>query len=469
MNKFLFFLLFNFFAINIYAQNISTLLEKAVNTFMNDEQMKNASFGLYVADGETGKLIYHKNGYNILSPASTQKTFTSIAALDILGTSFIYKTAVGYIGKLSDGVLKGDLIIKASGDPTLGSWRYDGFKNTDVKNNFMQLINTAGIRAIDGNVIVDNSSYDLQPLPGGWPWDDIGNYYGAGDWGLNWNENQFDLKIRPGKNVGDNAEILSSEPALQNVTIINKIKTTKEEDTQLFFAPYSTIAFAEGTVTAGKSVVTATGAMPNPPKQFLFEIKKWLSEKNIYTTGEYLSGIDFQLNKKSIPSISNELGNLFSPPLEKIEYWFMRKSVNLYGEAFAKTISYLENGYGSTPEGIEIIKNFWKSKGIDLKELKMIDGSGLSPQNAVSPHAEVQALLYAKDQKYYNTFYESLPLYNDMKMKSGTIARCKGFAGYQTSSTGKKYVFSILINNYEGSSYSLVPKMYKLLDNLKKY
>ncbi len=469
MRKLLSLFIFLFISTAILAQSISSVLDRAVNTLLNDPQMKHASFGLYVADRQTGKLLYQKNGYSILSPASTQKTFTAIAALDILGKDFTYKTPVLHTGTIDDGILKGDLIIKASGDPSFGSWRYDGYKYNDVKKVFLDIIANAGIRAIDGNIIIDNNHYDLQPLPGGWPWDDIGNYYGAGDWGLNWNENQFDLKIKPGNTVGSNAAIIGSEPELQDVTIINKLKTTKEDNTQLYFAPYSKVAFAEGTVPVGKSVVTASGAMPNPPRQFLHEIKKWLTEKNIYTTGEYLSAIDYQMNNKIIPQNGTEIGTFISPSMDKIEYWFMRKSVNLYGEAFAKTIAYQKNGYGSTDNGIELIKKFWEEKGINLKELKMIDGSGLSPQNAVSPHAEVQALLYAKDQSYFKEFYESIPLYNDMKMKSGTIARCKGFAGYQTSASGKQYVFSIIINNYDGSSYSIVPKMYKLLDNLKKY
>ena len=469
MNKILSFFFLLFISAQVSAQNIHSILDKAVNTLLNDPQMKSASFGLYVADASTGELIYQKNGYTILAPASTQKTFTAIAALDILGKDYVYKTPIVHSGTIEDGVLKGDLIFKASGDPSLASWRYDGYKYADVKKKFLQIIENAGIRAIDGNIVVDNSNYDLQPLPGGWPWDDIGNYYGAGDWGFNWNENQFDLKIKPGKKEGDSATIIGSDPQIYDVHIVNKLITTKQDDTQLFFYPYSKIAFAEGSVPVGKSVVTASGTIPDPPKHFLYEVKNWLKEKNIYTTGEYLTAMDYELHDKVIPSQTNEIGLFLSPAMERIEYWFMRKSVNLYGEAITKTIALEKNGYGSGSEGVKLIRKFWESKGINLKELKIIDGSGLSPQNAVSPNAEVQALLYAQKQPYYKEFYESMPLYNDMKMKSGTIARCKGFAGYQTSASGRKYVFSILINNYEGSSYSIVPKMYKLLDNLKKY
>lgn len=469
MQKLLVFAVLFFLSFQISAQTINTMLERSIAALLNDSQMKNASISFYVADAASGAMIYHKNGYTALAPASTLKSFTAIAALEILGKDYRYKTSIQHTGKVEDGILKGDLIFRGSGDPSLGSWRYEGYKQEHVKTTFLEAVAAAGIRAIDGNIIADNSAFELQPLPGGWPWDDIGNYYGAGPWGLNWNENQFDMHIRPGKKEGDEVSIIKTVPEIQNVTIINNFKTTKSEDTRLFFAPYSKVAFTEGSVPAGKTVVIASGSMPDPPRQFLYAVKSWLKEKNIYTTGEYLTAFDFLSGGKALPRNATEIGYFQSPSMDKMEYWFMRKSINLYGEAFAKTIALEEKGHGNTQDGVDVIKKFWKEKGIDLSEFKMIDGSGLSPQNAVTAHAEVQALLYAQNREYYKAFYESMPVYNDMKMKSGTIARCKAFAGYHTSATGKNYVFSIIINNYEGSSYGIVPKMYKLLDNLKKY
>jgi D-alanyl-D-alanine carboxypeptidase/D-alanyl-D-alanine-endopeptidase (penicillin-binding protein 4) len=74
---------------------------------------------------------------------------------------------------------------------------------------------------------------------------------------------------------------------------------------------------------------------------------------------------------------------------------------------------------------------------------------------------------YAKQQTWFSSFYESLPLYNGMKMKSGTISNVKGFAGYHTSASGKTYIFSFLVNNYNGSTNALVRKMFRVLDVLK--
>ena len=120
-----------------------------------------------------------------------------------------------------------------------------------------------------------------------------------------------------------------------------------------------------------------------------------------------------------------------------------------------------------TEKGVELVKDFWKQHGIDTRELHMMDGSGLSPLNRVTAHAQVTVLAYAQKQGWFPAFYEALPVYNGMKMKSGTISGVKGFCGYQTSSDGKEYVFSFLVNNYNGSSSLLIQKMYKVLDNLQ--
>ncbi|HET7897406.1 MAG TPA: D-alanyl-D-alanine carboxypeptidase, partial [Flavisolibacter sp.] len=158
-----------------------------------------------------------------------------------------------------------------------------------------------------------------------------------------------------------------------------------------------------------------------------------------------------------------------SPALDSMVYWFLKRSINLYGEALAKTIA-LQNGKtASSSAGATVIKNFWKDKaiGIDATELNMQDGSGLSPQNRVTTHAQVAVLQYAQKQPWFDGYYFALPEFNGMKLKSGTIGGAKSFCGYHTSKNGKKYILSFIVNNYNGSSSSLVQKMYNVLDHLK--
>ncbi|MDE1191162.1 MAG: D-alanyl-D-alanine carboxypeptidase/D-alanyl-D-alanine-endopeptidase [Arachidicoccus sp.] len=446
------------------SQSVKINLSSKISAFLQDDQMKNASLSFYVDDAATGDEVYEYDGERGLAPASSQKIFTTIASFEILGSDYTFKTGIGYNGNLSDGVLKGNLLITGYGDPTFGSWRYQGYKPEDVKNKLLSKLSNAGIRAIDGNIIIDESNWGLNPTPGGWPWDDIGNYYGAGDWGINWNENQINYTLKPN---GSDVSVIKTDPPLQGAKIINRISAQGSEDKSIIYAaPYSPIVNIEGTIPSGK-LLTITGAAPNPPLQFGYELNNWLKEKNIYCTGEIKTAYDYLVKEQTVPQATKNIGTYSSPELHDIVFHFLRKSVNLYGESFAKALGWQNKKDPSTSSGVSIIKQFWYDHGIGNSELHMIDGSGLSPQNYVTAHAEVKALLYAKNKDWFHYFYDALPTYNDMKMKSGTISGCKAFAGYQTSKNGKQYVFSIIINNYSGSQYSILRKIYTVLDLLK--
>ena len=150
--KKVFIILFAFYFLNASAQTVPQKLNKAINIFLNDEQLKHAVVSMYVTDTD-GNKIFSLNPQYGLAPASTQKIFTAIAAFSLLGNDFTYKTEIGYNGKINDGILKGDIIIKGYGDPTLGSWRYAQTKPDSILNFFTTAIKNAGIKKINGNII----------------------------------------------------------------------------------------------------------------------------------------------------------------------------------------------------------------------------------------------------------------------------------------------------------------------------
>src|SRR5205814_7515267 len=119
-------------------------------------------------------------------------------------------------------------------------------------------------------------------------------------------------------------------------------------------------------------------------------------------------------------------------------------------------------------KGVEAVKAFWSGRGIDPTEINIVDGSGLSPQDRVTTKAQVTVLRHARRQPWFAAYYAAFPEYNGMKMKSGTIGGEKGYCGYQQSPDGHTYIFSFLVNNYNGSAARLIAKMYAVLDELKK-
>ena len=175
----------------------------------------------------------------------------------------------------------------------------------------------------------------------------------------------------------------------------------------------------------------------------------------------------FRSRESVLSPANNVLLTLVSPSLDSINYWFLQKSVNLYGEAFVKTIAYEKTGFGSTDTGISIIKNFWQERGIEKSALNIIDGSGLSPANRVTTHALVTVMQYAKKQNWYSSFYNALPDQNGMRMKSGSIGGVRSYTGYIKSKSAAEYTFAFIINNYDGNPGAVREKMWKLLDILK--
>ncbi|HAI81537.1 MAG TPA: D-alanyl-D-alanine carboxypeptidase/D-alanyl-D-alanine-endopeptidase [Chryseobacterium sp.] len=441
------------------AQNIAQKLDVATKNLLNSAPAYAANLSVYVAD-ENGNFIYEHNGNRGLSSASTQKIFTAATALETLGKNYQYTTTASYSGDISGGNLSGNLYVHSNGDPTLGSWRYENYKPENFRQKFLEALKQKGISKISGDLIIDDSYFDFQTVPGGWPWNDLGNYYGAGVWSVNWRENQFDMSMNGKEMKGLNVD-------LPNVNWVNDLKTGGTSDQSLIFtAPYSDVALINGTLPA--KAITVSGATPNPPLTLGTEIKKWLQDSGISFSGKVTSTSMQRINGEKILTAPKNtvIFEHKSPTLDKIVYWFMRKSVNLYGETFIKTLGKEKKNQGSFDAGISYLKEFWKEKGINPAMINFADGSGLSPQNYVSARAEVQALLWSRKQPWFNEFFEGFPTQaNGMKMKSGTMKDTKSFAGYHTSKDGKKYVFAIIINNYQSSNLS--DALYKVLNVLK--
>ena len=441
------------------AQQIAQKFDAATKSLLSSNSAYSANLSFYVAD-ESGTFIYEYQGNKGLSTASTQKIFTAAAALETLGKDYQFTTSASFSGNISEGNLTGNLFINSTGDPTLGSWRFENYKPENFQQKLISALKAKNISKISGDLIINDSYFDLQTTPGGWPWNDMGNYYGAGVFGVNWRENQFDINMN-GK------EMKSFNIELPNLKWVNKLKTGGNSDQSLIYtAPFSDVALINGTLPA-KSI-TVSGATPNPPLTLGIEIQNWLKEAGIDLKGKVTTTSLQEIKGEKVLNApkNNLILEYKSPTLDKIIFWFMRKSVNFYGETLIKTLGKEKKNEGSFDAGVTYLKDFWKGKGINSNMINFADGSGLSPQNYVSARAEVQALLYSKKQVWFPEFFEGFPTQgNSMKMKSGTMKDTKSFAGYHTSKDGKKYVFAIIINNYQGSDIS--DALYKILNNLK--
>lgn len=438
-------------------QNMTQKIQKAYQQFEADAQLSHAISSLYIIDAATGQVIFDKNSQIGLAPASTQKIITAATAFELLGKDYRYKTEVR---KGDDGYT----FIVGYGDPSLGSWRFD----KDGRSFFTSM--TAALKGKNksiGELMLVDISFD-RLLPDGWIYQDIGNYYGANAYGLNWGENQFDMTFIPGQ-PGEPAIIdtAATDSRFWNGTtnLVTTGPAGSGDNAYIYYTVQTFNSFLlKGTVPAGVKRFTISGADPSPYCSLIQSFDDFSNPGNNNSAGRHNC---VMWSGSLRPEDSTIIYTHYSPTLDSLVYWFLQKSINLYGEAFVKTFAYQKNGYGTTDDGVDIVTDFWKQKGIDEKEINISDGSGLSPQNRVTTHAQVEILKYAKKQSWFPYYYNAFPEYNSMKIKSGTIKNVKGFCGYHKAANGKEYIFSFLVNNYNGSSSGVVNKMYKVLDLLK--
>jgi D-alanyl-D-alanine carboxypeptidase/D-alanyl-D-alanine-endopeptidase (penicillin-binding protein 4) len=389
-----------------------------------------------------------------------------------MGKEYRYKTEFGYQGTITGRKLNGRIYALGSGDPTLGSWRYESTKEPEITKRIIKSIRGLKIDTAEYVMFVEDRRFEISNIPDGWIWQDIGNYYGAGAGALNWRENQYDIVLKSGNNIGDNVEITGIKPYNYFSNEIESKATAAAKgsgDNAYIYLPLgNATAVVKGTIPIGESRFVISGAIPDPAYEFQNRMMDTVKKAGIKILFE---GFPMFNIADDFPTVYSDKGIAFhteySPSLDSIIYWFLKKSVNLYGEALIKTFAYEKQGFGSTDSGVAIVKKFWKDKGLDENELNIYDGSGLSPLNRVTTHAQVEILKYAKTKDWFPYFLRSLPDYNGMTMKSGTISDVKGFCGYHKAKDGKEYIFSFLVNNYSGKTSGVVGKMYKVLDVLK--
>ncbi|UEG52392.1 D-alanyl-D-alanine carboxypeptidase/D-alanyl-D-alanine-endopeptidase [Mucilaginibacter daejeonensis] len=451
------------------AQGLEKNLQTALDRLQQDSQCRYASISLTVLDAETGKEVFSAHPNVGLAPASTLKTLTSITAFNVLGADFKFQTLFGYSGAIdATGTLNGDVIIKGGGDPTLASWRYPQTKENNILTQLVAALKKAGIKKINGRIIGDDSLFDTQAVPDGWIWQDVGNYYGAGASALCWRENTFDIKYET-STVGNPVKVIGTSPAMPYIDFRSEVTTGAPGtgDHSYAYVPVGTKnMYVRGSYSTDKAEKSISVSMTDPAYDAAWRLSDTLKRIGIAISGEPVSVTTLTAANLPLPAMSKTLTSINSPDLGKIVYWLNKKSINLYAEQLIKTIAQRSGKKVSTRGGVSAVKSFWQAKGIDSAALNIYDGSGLSPGDRITTSALAQILRTAADQPWFGVFYESLPLYNNMHMKSGTIADVVAYAGYQTHQ-GRKLCFSAIINNYTGSTTAVRQKLFKVLDELK--
>ena len=422
-----------------------------------------AGWGVVVKSVRTGQTLLDVHGQRALMPASTLKLLTSATALLVLGADFRYATRLAYGGTpAADGTLNGPLYLRGSGDPSLGSDRFEGYPaGQALLQAWADTLWRRGLRRVTGPLVVDDGVFDVN-LPDGWSWQDIGNYYGTGAYGLNFAENLYALHFRPGQ-AGRPAVVTGTTPALPEVRFDNHVLTGPAgsgDQAYIYGAPFSPYRYLGGTVPADFDTFTIKGALPDPPQHVGRLLLAALAARGIAVEGGLAPRGELPAGAGS----STVVYQHHSPPVHALVRALNTHSLNLYAEALLKSVGQARRQTGTTAAGLAVVAETWRARGLPLAAgYHQDDGSGLALTNTLTPALLADLCVQMAGNE---DFYASLPVMGEtgtlasmgrngaaagnVRAKSGSLGGVLCYAGYVTTRSGERLAFALMANHYEG-------------------
>lgn len=453
-----------------------TLLEgqvpQPVKQLLKAPYMRGATLSLVVKDVENEDVLYASQPDLEVTPASVMKLVTTAAALELLGGDFRFKTTLEYDGVVTGNTLDGNLYIKGSGDPTLGSRHLATAGSPDAFiSSWYNTLRSAGIRQVNGNIIADEGCFDSEGISLKWVAEDLGSYYGAGSYGINVFDNNYKLQMKTGAS-GTRPELINTEPELLMKDLVFHnyltVSALAKDSNYVLGMPFSPHRYLYGVVPSHRGTYTVKGDIPDPALFLSCFFKQYIGGdidvKGVPVTRRILTGEGKWTDTERVA-----LDTVYSPELKEVVRITNHVSQNLYADVLFKTLG---NLYQSRPgevlssfgKGTAAVTSFWNDRGVDASSLVMFDGSGLSVTNKVTARFLTDLLVYMhKEALSSNMFYVSLPLVGEegsvrnflkgsslqgkARLKSGSMSRVKSYAGY-IDRKGKRYAIALFVNNY---------------------
>jgi len=431
---------------------------------------------VYVQNMTTGEVIDDYRSDKVVPPASVMKLLTTAACLEILGPGFQFPTLLEHTGTIENGVLHGNLYIRGGCDPSLG-W--------EGKNGFLykwaKAVRAAGIKRIDGAVIADMTMLDGEAQNPAWLCEDAGNYYAPGIFALNYYGNTMNIVLKSGE-PGSVATVVKTEPRVDDIVFINRVRCDRIQYDGAFVSglPYSKERYLTGAVPSNLGSFGVKGDLPNPGLLLARHFTDKLRECGIAVEKEP----DYLPDYNPLTPPRKEIYIHYSDPLSELIKETNVNSNNLYAEALFRYLGTRYTLPGTIHNSQEILRDYWRRRGINVQNAIIKDGCGLAPQDAVSAKAFVQLLSIMYRSKNADAWLASLPisgktgtlmtlcpgtvLEGRIHAKSGTIAGTKNFAGYIDMPNGDKWVFAILINSAPGKAKNIQSVIQKYLLDLVK-
>jgi len=434
-------ILFVCFAASVYGRNALDDLRQDIDEIIQVVDSK-THVGIQIVSLRNGQTLYERCSDRLFIPASNLKLFTGAAALTILGVDYRFETNL-FIDEA------GNLYLKGSGDPSLS--RYD-------LETLATQLKMRQIQVIRGNIVVDNFDFDEFSQGPGWMWDEPAEYWNSPMDALTVDHSSIHVWVAPGKQLAEPPKVFL-DPNMAGFPIDNRAKTGKSGELKVDrrALPGDNRIEVEGTISVESGPIEFKVPVAMPSIYAGHILKDLLQKKGIVVKGEVV--------RSKTPENATVVAVHASRPLSQIVQHMMKVSDNMYADCLFKKLGQVCLGApGSWQKGAMALREFLlREANIDPSEMVILDGSGLSRYNLVSPRQIVQLLKWTTNAfKMGSEFEASLPLAGidgtlknrmphargKIRAKTGAMTGITGISGYATTKDGEPLVFSILINGF---------------------
>lgn len=461
-------------------------LSRQIEEFIHHGPYKHGHWGMLVADLQSGDVLYELQADKLFAPASVTKIFSVAAALDALGADFRFETPVYLRGQLDDGVLAGDLILVASGDPTLGGRKGEHgeieYTNSDHiygdgavltkgdplagLEDLARQVHASGVRHLKGDVLIDDRLFEHAKSTGSGP---------SLLTPIVINDNLIDIVITP-ESPGEAAKV-TCRPASANLQVEADVKTVKHggETRVTVEAPEEHKLVVRGEIAAGHKPLVKTHDVASPAS-----FARSLFIEALRRAGVAVDASPLDPNREvDLPPRDGyhklrRVAQFTSPPFSEAARLILKVSHNLHASMLPLIVA-SRHGQRTLRDGLRHEREFLARSGVDVDTISFGGAAGGSSADFVTPRATVGLLRHLATRPDFAQFERGLPvlgedgtlartvaadspvrgkvqaktgtLFWNNQMNGGSILTSKALAGYMTAASGRRLVFALFVNN----------------------
>lgn len=423
-------------------------LPRAVIDALRQANIPLSSVGIVVREINSPTPLIQINHKQAMNPASTIKLLTTYAALELLGPAYSWKTEAYIDGKLENGVLNGNLIIKGYGNPKI---------NSEHLWLWLRELRSRGLREIRGNLILDRSVFAIAETDPATFDNDPARAYNVPPDALLLNFNAIRLFFVP---TNGNVHVFT-DPVLQGISLDNRL-TLKDRRNCNSWDKNIHVNLANNTIHLNGTYPSPCGeqdkhySLLSHAQYFDAVFRSIWQEIGGTLTGRTFDGYT--------PAAAELVATHYSQPLSEIIRDINKYSNNVMARQVFLSLSLNKEAASASVEQSELVlRNWMTKKGFDFPELVLENGAGLSRKERISPHSLAVLLQDIQHSPYSAEIEASLPIVGvdgtmrnrhdncavttHAHIKTGSLDGVKAIAGYLQSRSGKQWVIVFIINH----------------------